>query len=349
MEQRTSSSKLAAAGAAILLAGLTLAAGLPASLAHAAPAADAGSVVSSPAISSPSAGGTVDAVTAAYWTPDRMRAAIAADVITLQGAPHAAQAQAPQGSAGSFPAALPAAGTLATAAGVVSPDSVRVANGFVSYPYTSFPLSTEGKVFFTQNKIDYVCSGAAINSPHKWLVMTAGHCVIQGGSGNKWDTSFMFCPDYYYGSCPYGKWYAHSYMSLTGWVNSADYNNDIGAVIMNPNGATQIVNAVGGQGINWNWPVNENFTAFGYPAASPFNGQQLYTCSSATTQTDGGNPGINCAMTGGASGGSWYMNYSFKTGGNRDGHNDYVYSSQPGVIYSPYYGDNAKNLFNAAG
>ena len=86
----------------------------------------------------------------------------------------------------------------------------------VPWPYNRWPYTTEGKIFFTQNGESEVCSGSAINSPHKWLVVTAGHCLIAGGSGNGWDSSFMFCPDYYDGYCPFGQWYARQYYALSG-------------------------------------------------------------------------------------------------------------------------------------
>jgi hypothetical protein len=163
----------------------------------------------------------------------------------------------------------------------------------------------------------------------------------------------MFCPDYYDGYCPFGQWYASHYYALNGWIYKANHAADLGAVILNPNASgTQIVNYVGGQGIAWNQPYSEYFTDLGYPAAPPFTGEQLEECAGSTTRTDStqtpASPGLACNMTGGSSGGSWYIHYG-SNGGLRNGHNDYSYSGLPGVIFSPYYGNGVANLYSLAG
>ncbi len=45
------------------------------------------------------------------------------------------------------------------------------------------PRST-GKLFFSDGASDYVCSGAAVNTPERNVVLTAGHCSsITGATG----------------------------------------------------------------------------------------------------------------------------------------------------------------------
>ena len=43
--------------------------------------------------------------------------------------------------------------------------------------------------------------------------------------------------------------------------------------------------AVGWDGFAWNQSVNEQFVAFGYPAASPYNGNNLIEDIAATAST----------------------------------------------------------------
>ncbi len=55
---------------------------------------------------------------------------------------------------------------------------------------------------------------------------------------------------------------------------------------------------------------------------------------------------IPCNMTGGSSGGPWFI----KIGGNwyLNGHNDFISSMQPGHMFSPYYDDTWYALYDKA-
>src|SRR6266567_360194 len=57
---------------------------------------------------------------------------------------------------------------------------------------SSYPLSTVGKVFFT-NAVgqDMVCSGTAVASLNQSVVDTAGHCLYWNGD---WVKNMIFCP-----------------------------------------------------------------------------------------------------------------------------------------------------------
>jgi V8-like Glu-specific endopeptidase len=363
------------AGLAVLVAGVTVGSSLPAHVTHAAPAADDASVSASPLAVSPQAAARADLFTRLYWTPDRMRAATPADVLTVAGPAPAARIQAPQGPAGSVAPALPTAGALAPAAATsattpavavpaLTPAAYTYPFPFTRFevftPYTSWPYDTEGKVFFHDSRGggNFVCSGSVINSKNLSVVFTAGHCVVAGGSGAtaagaNWYTNWMFCPAYKDGSCPLGIWTARRLASLNGWISGNDFQWDIGAAVMNVNaGGKPIVNVLGGQGLAWNWSPVQDFIDLGYPQAAPFNGNRLIECDAGYAVSDGnyGDPspiGIGCDMTGGSSGGSWYIHWS-GGGGQRNGHNDYKYGSQPLAVYSPYYGNGAVNLFNFA-
>ena len=41
-------------------------------------------------------------------------------------------------------------------------------------------------------------------------------------------------------------------------------------------------------------------------------------------------------MTGGSSGGAWFIGWSDSGEGSIDGHNDYKFNAQPDAMYSPY-------------
>ena len=89
--------------------------------------------------------------------------------------------------------------------------------------------------------------------------------------------------------------------------------------------------------------MNEQFVTFGYPAASPYNGNLLEE-NIATTGGQDGNGGadgtnpiyIGSPFTGGSSGGAWTIDWSDGGTGYVNGHNDYTYSGNADTMYSPY-------------
>ena len=83
--------------------------------------------------------------------------------------------------------------------------------------------------------------------------------------------------------------------------------------------------------------------AYGYPAASPFNGQSLYSCSGTVVQdTFGGSTdqGLACNMTGGSSGGGWI------TGGSLNSVTGFGYTGVKNVLWGPYFGTVIQTVYN---
>lgn len=212
-----------------------------------------------------------------------------------------------------------------------------------------FPLSTVGKIFFTNAGQDYVCSGTAVVSSNHNTVDTAGHCLYWNGS---WVQNLIFCPLYEKGNTPYGCWVAHDLEVPADWIGAGpnQLHHDLGMAIVSPNNEGNLTDVVGGAGWAYNQPIKQPYYAYGYPAARPFDGQTRQSCEGATGrswQLAGGTVvSIPCNMTGGSSGGPWFI----KMGGNwyLDGHNDFTSSIQPGHMFSPYYDDTWAALYNKA-
>ncbi|WP_462187866.1 MULTISPECIES: trypsin-like serine peptidase [unclassified Frankia] len=179
-------------------------------------------------------------------------------------------------------------------------------------------------------------------------MFTAGHCVNSGGGG-AWFTNWVFVPRYNNGNAPYGVWSARQLWSWSSWVQNANRSYDFGVAVLNTNASGQhIVNVVGGQGIEWNFPLVQYVYQFGYPARAPFNGLSLQYCS-GTTYNDGGFVGINCNMTEGASGGPWLDDFD-GTFGYLDSVNSWVFWDANGVRYKwngPYFGNEVRDLYYA--
>jgi len=214
----------------------------------------------------------------------------------------------------------------------------------------SYPLSTVGKVFFTNAAgQNLVCSGTAVASLNQSVVDTAGHCLYLYGD---WVQNVIFCPLYENGSTPYGCWAARDLEVPSDWIGARpnDFHHDFGMAIVAPNSQGALIDLVGGAGWAYNQPVNQPFYAYGYPAGYPFDGQTRKSCESSfgtLWQHGGGNVvSIPCDMTGGSSGGPWFIQLS----GNLylNGHNDFISSLRPGHMFSPYYDDTWYALYTKA-
>lgn len=213
-----------------------------------------------------------------------------------------------------------------------------------------YPLSTVGKLFLTtaagQN---VVCSGTAVVSSNKSVVDTAGHCLYLYGA---WMRNVLFCPLYNNGNGPYGCWVARDLEVPSGWIDAKpnDLHHDYGMAVVSANNEGNLTDVVGGAGWAYNQPVNQPYFAYGYPAAYPYDGQTRQNCESPSArlwQYAGGTViSIQCPMTGGSSGGPWYI----KSGGNwyLDGHNDFTSTIQRGHMFSPYYDDTWYALYSRA-
>ncbi|HZR44445.1 MAG TPA: hypothetical protein VFB12_30305 [Ktedonobacteraceae bacterium] len=213
----------------------------------------------------------------------------------------------------------------------------------------SYPLSTVGKVFFTMSTgQNAVCSGTAVVSANKNTVDTAGHCLYWRGG---WSNNVIFCPLYDHGATPYGCWAARELEVPGDWLDANnDFHHDMGVAIVADNSQGKLTDVVGGIGWAYNQPVDQPFYAYGYPAAYPFDGQSRQSCedrSGRLWQHGGGSVvSIPCNMTGGSSGGPWFI----QNGGNwyLNGHNDFISSLQPGHMFSPVYDDTWYALYDKA-
>ena len=214
----------------------------------------------------------------------------------------------------------------------------------------SYPLSTIGRVFLTNAAGQNLsCSGTAVVSNNSSVVDTAGHCLYLYGS---WMRNVIFCPQYEHGNTPFGCWAGRDLEVPADWINARpnDYHHDFGMIIVASNNEGLLTDVVGGVGWAYNQPANQTFYAYGYPAAPPFDGQTRKSCEGSigtTWQHGGGNVvSIPCGMTGGSSGGPWFIQIN----GNLylNGHNDFISGLRPGQMFSPYYDDTWYALYDKA-
>jgi V8-like Glu-specific endopeptidase len=271
---------------------------------------------------------------AAKWTPEAMRGAIPLDrllpgvdasKLTQDVAKGLSQVVAP--ADGVAPMAFPSGGAAWTGGGKV--------------------VTTAGRVFFTYQGRQASCSGNAVTSGNKSTVITAGHCVKLDGA---FHTNWAFVPAYNNGNAPYGTWTARKTMATPQWVASEDINYDVGAAVVNQLNGQSLTDVVGGQGVAFNQARGQNMYAFGWPAAAPYDGTKMIYCSGKVFNAFLSNGiGMTCDMTGGASGGPWFLQFSEASGtGLVNSVNSYKINFIPTWMFGPYFGADAQNLYNQA-
>ncbi|BCW66122.1 peptidase [Arthrobacter sp. NicSoilB4] len=275
---------------------------------------------------------------AEYWTKERMRNAIPGDVLADRAMQKGANSKAVN-----RPAEAGAPSTVESQAPSLQAKEVAPkANA------SETPVKHIGKVFFTLGGANYVCSGNSVSSTNKSTVSTAGHCVNEGPGA--FATKFTFVPAYLDGAAPYGMWTAKSLHAPTQWSSGGDMTYDTGFAVMNTLNGQTLSDVVGASGVQFNAARGLAYKAFGYPAARPFNGESLKSCTGTATN-DPYNPqfnsqGIPCNMTGGSSGGPWFIGTS--STGYQNSINSYGYGSKSTTMYGPYWGSVIQQAYSTA-
>jgi hypothetical protein len=252
-----------------------------------------------------------------YWTPARMRSARPLDLV-LDGAGRSKL------RFGQAPAATASFLTVST-------------------PEVP-PYSVNGRIFVRQGKLQGYCSGTAINSPTRQLVLTAGHCVNSGprkGGHSVWSNFLEFVPAYTGGVAPFGAFVAKrgAIYAPKPWSKQGNPDFDMGAFLTHPNAeGVSVADAVGGGAtIVMDLSRQQTFQTFGYPGET----KRMQNCNSpyigddALTYPFPGPPtlGIRCHWAPGASGGGWLI----AEGTQINGINTYLHLTNKSRTYGPYF------------
>ena len=225
-------------------------------------------------------------------------------------------------------------------------------------------VDTTGKVLFTMGGVDYVCSGSTVDdsSNSTSMILTAGHCLYDDAA-NAFATNWLFVPNYEASetfdcdAAIYGCWTADALVTTTAWAGS-DFNHDYAFAIVGPGGhsgeALQLDAVVGTQSIAFNQSHPATVHSFGYPHASPYDGQDLIYCDGLDVVDGWGGStdfGLKCDMTGGSSGGPWFLDFNEGSGtGTLTSVNSFKYTAgkYKSYMFGPYLGSYAESTYNAA-
>lgn len=263
-----------------------------------------------------------------YWNRERILGAQPRDVV-LADRPEHAQPQARPGGGG---------GTTGA-----------------SWTGNEFVRRTTGKVFFTLDGVNYVCSGSTVKDANSGLslVLTAGHCV-EDGAGGGFASKFVYVPDYERWatkSCtsdPGRCFPASRLVTTSAWANAGDFNYDVAFAVVD--GGT-LEQTWASQDIGFNLARGQTTYAFGYPAAGKYKGNKLIYCSGTVSADRFGSldQGLGCNMTGGSSGGPWFFAFNPTTAvGTANSLNSFKYVGDNSTMYGPYFGNYAQATYDAA-
>ncbi len=255
---------------------------------------------------------------ARYWTPERMRNARPLDlVVGASGKPQLRVGASDPRARASFLA-------------VSTPDVP--------------PFSFNGRIFIRRGKLAGFCSGTAINSPSRQLVLTAGHCLNSGreeGRASIWSDYLQFVPAYSGGVAPFGAFVARRKETYAPkqWTKQGNPDFDMGAFLTLPNSeGVNVADAVGGGAtIVTDLTRHQTFQTFGYPGetkymqkcASPYIGDDLLSNPFPGPPT----LGIRCHWAPGASGGGWLIG----DGTQINGVNAYLHLENKSRTFGPYF------------
>ncbi|MFE7621893.1 trypsin-like serine peptidase [Streptomyces sp. NPDC057496] len=273
------------------------------------------------------------------------------------------------------PAKTMAAGDVSGGQGVSDPEPAPVTAVREKTPYHNYAAPV-GKVFFDSPEGSMVCSGTVVKDPENPgksnMVWTAGHCVHAGSKGG-WYRNIVFVPAYNDEGksaaalknaqpqevAPYGAYWADWATTSGEWITGGGPTGGEGApydyavLHVKPERGTKSLEETVGNALEVEFDAPEisqisGMGAWGYPAAPPYDGLIMHKCVDrpGRLSISPSTPAmyrIGCTMTGGSSGGGWFVK-------GRDGKSVLVSNTSIGPVTSgwlagPQLGAGAEEVF----
>ncbi|MET9609949.1 trypsin-like peptidase domain-containing protein [Streptomyces sp. NPDC006512] len=186
---------------------------------------------------------------------------------------------------------------------------------------------------------DHHCSASVVHSPGGDLIVTAAHCVHQGG----FRTNLVFVPGYRDGAAPYGVWVPTRVEVDPRWVRSADPDHDVAFLRVRragePGARLEEVTGALTAGFGPRLPAPARLVGYPNDAEEPLG------CANTAVSAGPAQLRLDCAdVPNGTSGGPVLTGDRTLIGviGGRDGGGDEVTS------YSSYLGEDARALYERA-
>jgi V8-like Glu-specific endopeptidase len=203
----------------------------------------------------------------------------------------------------------------------ITPQNYGFNNINTIYHYTDYMVASQlrnvaphrysGWFVFTLNGTQFRCTASLIS---RSILVTAGHCVHQGGGGGSgFITGGTYYPAYRDGaSSTYGQASANYVVTTGGWANtgSLDAGYDVALVVLNKKKGTaaEIGTATGWYGFCWSSCLQNYWynTQLGYPG-NYYSGTKM-TQGEHLERSDGRDYVYGSGMEGGSSGGPHVAN-----------------------------------------
>ncbi|UZN03845.1 trypsin-like serine peptidase [Cellulomonas sp. S1-8] len=233
---------------------------------------------------------------AAYWTPERMRAAqpVAAPFETTGPVLPDVERSVTGISTGTF-------STTPASEGVTDGPTT----GRVPHPQ-EYPQRTVGKLFFVQGGRNLVASAFVV---HTSGLMTAAHCLVMNGQQS---SKITFVPAYDDGHAPFGTWEVVGSVWTHAWEQHHSPAWDVGFCAVGPDAKGRTI----GDAVGWasvgSGQLASAWNGLGYPAVKtqhfPFDGEHEWQSQGARLQVAEPSTVAKWGdLSGGASGGPWFI------------------------------------------
>ncbi len=170
-----------------------------------------------------------------------------------------------------------------------------------------------GRLFYDdQSGEPWNCSASSIASTNQSLVLTAGHCLHDGGGTEAgWSVNVVYVPGYDEGDEPRERWNGifSSQLVFDTWYSGGDRTRDVGMFLVEPNAIGQrLTQMTGGHGFATGQGYDLDLHVIGYPSNLD-NGEVQQHCWGPVSEGDD-RVELECGFGKGASGGPWLKDYS---------------------------------------
>ena len=182
----------------------------------------------------------------------------------------------------------------------------------------------------------HICTASVVHAPHRDLIVTAAHCLGEGGD-------LVFVPGYRDGKAPYGVWKVVRAFLPDGWVKGQDEDSDVAFATLAARGGKDVEDVVGGNRFAPRTTTGATaVTVTGYPDS----GEAPVRCINRPTAHSSTQQRIECPdFTGGTSGSPW-VNADHQVVGVLGGHEQGGATAD--ISYSVVLGSEAAELYQEA-
>ncbi|MFD2348159.1 peptidase [Nonomuraea ferruginea] len=210
-------------------------------------------------------------------------------------------------------------------------------------------VRTSGRLFFTTAEgANASCSGTAVTSANESVVMTAGHCVKLNGAAHR---NVAFVPSLRQRPPPLrhlgGDQAVHHAAVERPRGHQLRHRRRRGRAAAGTDADRRRGRAGGGVQPGAA-AADVRVRLSGGGAVRRLDPDLLQRAGVQRPGRDQG-PGVRCNMTGGSSGGGWFLGFNESTGlGMLNSVNSFTYDFAPGFMFGPFFGDEAMEVYQAA-